>query len=136
MIYSWILIKSQISLKNSFLKVFFFFPIFAEIDNPSKIDHLASTLKLFLIFFEPCAWFKTIYVKKSYDAASRNSALGQKKTNKKKRDFPLKLHINRVFFCALPLYFNLFIRFICSKNVCKNSLTHITAKKCNFCLKK
>ena len=55
-----------------------------------------------------------------------------------KLDFPLKLHVSRVFcrFCALPLCFISFIWFICNKNVCKHSLTHIIAKKCNFCLKK
>ena len=30
----------------------------------------------------------------------------------------------------------LFILFIWSKNMCKHTLTHIIAKKCNFCLKK
>ena len=45
---------------------------------------------------------------------------------------------NRVF-CSqdtLSLCFILFIWFIWSKNMCKHTLTHIIAKKCNFCLKK
>ena len=47
-----------------------------------------------------------------------------------------------VFFCiflfqdTLSLCFILFIWFIWSKNMCKHTLTHIIAKKCNFCLKK
>ena len=61
----------------------------------------------------------------------------------RKTDFPLKLHTNRVFFFiffvfqdTLPLCFILFIWFIWSKNMCKHTLTHIIANKCNFCLKK
>ena len=45
---------------------------------------------------------------------------------------------NRVF-CShdtLSLCFILCICFIWSKNMCKHTLTHIIAKKCNFCLKK
>ena len=44
-----------------------------------------------------------------------------------------------VFFCfqdTLSLCFTLFIWFIWSKNMCKHTLTHIIAKKCNFCFKK
>ena len=44
-----------------------------------------------------------------------------------------------VFFCfqdTLSLFFILFIWFIWIKNMCKHTLTHIIAKKCNFCLKK
>ena len=47
-----------------------------------------------------------------------------------------------VLFCiflfqdTLSLCFILFIWFIWSKNMCKHTLTHIIAKKCNFCLKK
>ena len=37
---------------------------------------------------------------------------------------------------TLSLCFILFIWFIQSKNMCKYTLTHIIAKKCNFCLKK
>ena len=37
---------------------------------------------------------------------------------------------------TLSLCFILFIWFIWSKNMCKHTLTHIIAKKCNFCLKK
>ena len=56
----------------------------------------------------------------------------------RKTDFQWKLHTNRVF-CfqdTLSLCFTLFIWFIWSKNMCKHTLTHIIAKKCNFCLKK
>ena len=47
-----------------------------------------------------------------------------------------------VFFClflfqdTLSLCYILFIWFIGSKNMYKHTLTHIIAKKCNFCLKK
>ena len=44
-----------------------------------------------------------------------------------------------VFFCfqdTFSLCFILFIWFIQSKNMCKHTLTHIIAQKCNFCLKK
>ena len=37
---------------------------------------------------------------------------------------------------TLSLCFILFIWFIWSKNMCKHTLIHIIAKKCNFCLKK
>ena len=37
---------------------------------------------------------------------------------------------------TLSLCFILFIWFIWSKNMCKHTLTHIIAKKCNFCFKK
>ena len=76
-----------------------------------------------------------------YDAALRNRPLGPTK-NWPKTDFQWKLHTNRVFFCfvlfqdTLSLSFILFIWFIWSKNMCKHTLTHIIAKKCNFCLKK
>ena len=84
-------------------------------------------------FFGPCAWFKTIFVKIGPRVMTLRCVIAH--WVNEKLDFPLKLHINRVF-CALPLCFILFIWFICSKNVCKHSLTHIIAKKCNFCLKK
>ena len=61
----------------------------------------------------------------------------QRKTDQQ-TDFQWKLHTNRVF-CfqdTLSLCFILFIWFIWSKNMCKHTLTHIIAKKCNFCLKK
>ena len=72
-----------------------------------------------------------------YDAALCNRALCPTK-NWPKTDFQWKLHTNRVF-CfqdTLSLCFILFIWFIWSKNMCKHTLTHIIAKKCNFCLKK
>ena len=96
-----------------------------------------------LFSFKPCAHFKTIFLKNrtgGYDAALRNRALGPTK-NWPKTDFQWKLHTNRVF-CSflfqdtLALCFILFIWFIWSKNMCKHTLTHIIAKKCNFCLKK
>ena len=89
-----------------------------------------------LFFFEPCARFKTIFVKIGPRVMTLRRVIAR--WVNEKLGFPLKLHINRVFclFCALPLCFILFIWFICSKNVCKHSLTHIIAKKCNFCLKK
>ena len=75
-----------------------------------------------------------------HDAALHNRALGPTK-NWPKTDFQWKLHTNRVF-CTflfqdtLSLCFILFIWFIWSKNMCKHTLTHIIAKKSNFCLKK
>ena len=54
-----------------------------------------------------------------------------------KTDFQWKLHTNRVF-CfqdTLSLCFILFIWFIWSKNMCKHTLTHIIANKCNFAWK-
>ena len=54
-----------------------------------------------------------------------------------KTDFQWKLHTNRVFYFqdTLSLCFILFSWFILSKNMCKHTLTHIIAKKCNFAWK-
>ena len=66
--------------------------------------------------FEPCAQFKTIFLKNrtyGYDAALRNRALGPTK-NWPKTDFQWKLHTNRVFlfsgytFTVLSYLFGLF----------------------------
>ena len=91
------------------------------------------------LFFslEPCARLKTILVKVRPRVLMLCRVIAR--WVNEKLHFPLKLHINRVFFfffCALPLCYILFIWFICSKNVSKHSLTHIIAKKCNFCLRK
>ena len=43
--------------------------------------------------------------------------------------------VSFLFQDTLSLCFILLIWFIC-KNMCKHTLTHIIAKKCNFCLKK
>ena len=57
----------------------------------------------------------------------------QRKTPK--TDFQWKVHTNRVF-CFQDTLSLCFILFIWSKYMCKHTLTHIIAKKCNFCLKK
>ena len=90
------------------------------------------TLKLHDFFSSSLALNLRPFVKKSL----RNRARGPTK-NWPKTDFQWKLHTNRVF-CfqdTLSLCFILFIWFIWSKNICKHTLTHIIAKKCNFAWK-
>ena len=94
-----------------------------------------------LFFFKPYARFKTIFIKIRPRVMTRRCVIAR--WVQRKTDFPPKLHTNRVFFFVffvfqdtLPLCFILFIWFIWSKNMCKHTLTHIIANKCNFCLKK
>ena len=93
-----------------------------------------------LFSFKPCARFKTIFTKIRPRVMTQRCVIErwvQRKTDQK-LIFQWKLHTNRVF-CfqdTLSLCFILFIWFIWSKNMCKHTLTHIIAKKCNFCLKK
>ena len=99
---------------------------------------LAETSWLF--FFKPCAWFKTIFKKIAHTVMKRRCVIArwvQRKTDQK-----LIFNGNYtqiVFFCfqdTLSVCFILFIWFIWSRNMCKHTLTHIIAKKFNFCLKK
>ena len=85
-----------------------------------------GTLSLFS--FKPCAHFKTIFVKIGPRVMTPRHVIAS--WVNEKLDFPLKLHIKSCFclFCVLPLCFVSLIWFICSKNVCKHSLTHIIAK--------
>ena len=96
-----------------------------------------------LFSFKPCARFKTIFLKIGPGVMTRRCVIDrwvQRKTDQK-----LIFNGNYtqiVFFCillfqdTLSLCFILFIWFIWSKNMCKHTLTHNIAKKCNFCLKK
>ena len=92
-----------------------------------------------LSFFKPCARFKTIFIKIEPRVMTRRCVIAH--WVQRKTDFPLKLHTNRVF-CLLSLsgytstiMFYL-IYLVWSKNMCKRTLPHIIAEKCNFCLKK
>ena len=90
-------------------------------------------------FFKPCAQFKTIFKRIRPSVMTPRCVIErwvQRKTDQK-TDFQWKLHTNRVF-CfqdTLSLCFILFIWFIWSENMCKHTLTHIIAKKCNFAWK-
>ena len=93
-----------------------------------------------LFSFKPCAWFKTIFIKIGPRVMTRRCVIAR--WVQRKNWFSIEItHKSRffVFFVfqdTLPLCFILFIWFIWSKNMCKHTLTHIIAKKCNFCLKK
>ena len=90
-----------------------------------------------LFFFKPCAWFKTILKKIGPRVMTRRCVLIERWVQRK-TDQKLIFNGNYtqiVFFCfqdTLSLCFILFIWFIWSKNMCKHTLTHIIAKKCNF----
>ena len=89
-----------------------------------------------LFSFKPCARFKTIFIKIGPRIMTRCCVIAR--WVQRKTDFVLN-YTQIVFFVfqdTLPLCFILFVWFIWSKNMCKHTLTHIIAKKCNFCLKK
>ena len=91
-------------------------------------------------FFKPCAWFKTIFIKIGPRVMTRCCVIAR--WVQRKNWFSIEITHKSCFFVffvfqdTLPLCFILFIWFIWSKNMCKHTLTHIIAKKCNFCLKK
>ena len=92
-----------------------------------------------LFSFKPCARFKTIFIKIESRVMMRRCVIAR--WVQRKTDFPLKLHTNRVFchFCLSGYTSTMFLSYLLglmSKNMCKHTLTHIIAKKCNFCLKK
>ena len=111
---------------------------FFIISQPVGFFFRAETSWLF--FFKPCARFKTIFLKIGPRVMTRRCVI--ERWVQQKTDQKLIFNGNYtqiVFFCfqdTLSLCFILFIWFIWSKNMCKHTLTHIIAKKCNFCLKK
>ena len=96
-----------------------------------------------LFFFKPCAHFKTIFRKIGPGVMTRRCVIErwvQRKTDQKLifngNYTQIVFFVVFLFQETLSLCFILFIWFIWSKNMCKHTLTHIIAKKCNFCLKK
>ena len=96
-----------------------------------------------LFFFKPCAHFKTILKKIGPGVMTRRCVIErwvQRKTDQKLifngNYTQIVFFVVFLFQDTLSLCFILFIWFIWSKNMCKHTLTHIIAKKCNFCLKK
>ena len=96
-----------------------------------------------LFSFKPCAHFKTILKKIWPGVMTRRCVIErwvQRKTDQKLifngNYTQIVFFVVFLFQDTLSLCFILFILFIWSKNMCKHTLTHIIAKKCNFCLKK
>ena len=96
-----------------------------------------------LFSFKPCAHFKTIFLKIGPGVMTRRCVIErwvQRKTDQKLifngNYTQIVFFVIFLFQDTLSLCFILFIWFIWSKNMCKHTLTHIIAKKCNFCLKK
>ena len=96
-----------------------------------------------LFSFKPCAHFKTIFRKIGPGVMTRRCVIErwvQRKTDQKLifngNYTQIVFFVVFLFQETLSLCFILFIWFIWSKNMCKHTLTHIIAKKCNFCLKK
>ena len=93
-----------------------------------------------LFSFKSCARFKIIFFKIGPRVMTRRCVI--ERWVQRKTDQKLIFNGNYtqiVFFCfqdTLSLCFILFTWFIWSKNMCKHTLTHIIAKKSNFCLKK
>ena len=92
-----------------------------------------------LFFFKPCAQFKTIFKKIGPRIMTRRCVIERWVQRKTVQKLIFNGNYTQiVFFCfqdTLSLCFILFIWFIWRKNMCKHTLTHIIAKKCNFAWK-
>ena len=92
-----------------------------------------------LFSFKPCARFKTIFKKIGPRVMTRRCVIERWVQRKLTKNwFSMEITHKSCFFCfqdTLTLCFILFIWFIWSKNMCKHTLTHIIAKKCNFAWK-